>query len=121
MWVRPTRRDATVIKTAFLVPVRDNDGHPFSRSLWYELERRLVQSFGGYSRASDVRGAWEHQGRVYRDISRQYSVSLERWIELPAWLALIGWVQTSFHQEAIYIEVAGVPEVFEGLGPAERT
>jgi hypothetical protein len=30
-------------------------------------------------------------------------------------------VQASFHQEAIYIEVAGVPEVFTGSDPAERS
>ncbi|MCI0584141.1 MAG: hypothetical protein L0227_14875 [Chloroflexi bacterium] len=100
-----------MIKAAFLVPIRDNDGRPFPRSSWIELERRLVDAFGGYSRMSAVHGAWEEHGRVYRDVSRQYVASLSSWMELPVWLDLVRWVRQAFRQEAIYIEVAGVPEI----------
>jgi hypothetical protein len=103
-----------MIKTHFLVPVRDNAGRPHSRGLWLELEQRLITLFGGYSRVTGIHGAWEYEGRIYRDISRGYSVSLERWTLLPVWLDLVRWARQAFQQEAIYIEVAGVPEI---IGP----
>ena len=99
-----------MIKTEFLVPVRDNEGHPFPRSCWRELEERLLP-FGGFFRQSDVTGAWQSDGPVYRDKSRRYVVALASWTEVPAWLALIQWVRERLRQEAIYIEIAGVPEV----------
>lgn len=60
-----------------------------------------------------VHGTWEHGGRLYRDVSRQYVVSLTSWRQLPAWLELMDWVRQAFTQRAIYIEVAGVPEVLD--------
>jgi hypothetical protein len=101
-----------VIKTVFLVPLRDNDGRPFAESDWLALEARLLQ-FGGFSWIDNVAGIWQASGRVYRDVSRQYTVSLKRWIQLPAWLEIVLWVRTHFRQEAIYIEVANVPDILE--------
>ena len=70
--------------------------------------------FGGVSWSGGVAGAWRSpSGRVYRDRNRQYTVSLERWSQFPDWLDVIRWVRERFRQEAIYIKVAGVPEVFE--------
>ena len=103
-----------MIKTVFLVPVRDNEGQPFVRLFWRELESRLIAAFGAFSRISGVIGAWESRGRIYRDRSRQYVVSLTSWRQLPGWLALVDWVRDATRQEAIYIEVAGVPEILEG-------
>ena len=98
-----------------LVPVRDNEGRRFPRSAWRELERRLVQS-GGLSLTPRVTGVWQSGGRVYRDINRQYVVSLTSWTQLPDWLGVVRWARDYFRQEAMYIEVAGVPEVIEGTG-----
>ena len=105
-----------MIKTEFLVPTRDNRGRPFPRSLWRRLEQQLIR-FGGFSRESGIVGAWEFEGRQHRDRSRRYVVALASWTQLPAWLSLIQWVRQEFGQEAIYIEVAGVPEV---LGSGDR-
>ncbi len=79
-----------MLKTVFLVPVRDNEGNRFDLRIWLELERRLTR-FGGFSMESGVRGVWEHQGRVYRDVSRRYTVSLKSWTNLPEWLELVRW------------------------------
>ena len=103
-----------MIKTLFLVPIRDSRGRLFRRSTWDELERRLLDAFGGYTELPSVSGAWRAGDRVYQDQSRQYVVSLTSWRQLPAWLELIGWVRERFSQEAIYVEVAGVPEILEG-------
>ena len=103
-----------LIRTVLLVPTRDNSGRPFPRPQWTELERRLATTFGGYSWTAGVHGAWEHQGRVYRDVSRQYLVTLQSWTQLGIWLDLVHWVRRTFQQEALYIEVAGVPEIISG-------
>jgi hypothetical protein len=102
-----------MIKTIFLVPVRDNDGRPFPRSAWRALEDRLLQ-FGGFSFTDGVYGTWQFGGRMYRDRSRRYTVSLTSWMQLPASLELVHWVRGTFRQEAIYVEVAGVPEIVGG-------
>lgn len=107
-----------MIKTQVLVPTRDNDGRAFGRSAWRELERRLL-AFGGYSRESGVFGGWtDASGRLYNDTSRQYTVALESWLDLAAWLAVVQWARTAFRQDALFIEVAGIPEVADGARQA---
>jgi hypothetical protein len=58
-----------------------------------------------------VVGAWESAGRRYRDRSRRYTLALGSWLDLPAWLDIVIWARERFRQEAIYIEVAGIPEI----------
>ncbi|MBA2449999.1 MAG: hypothetical protein H0V51_18425 [Chloroflexi bacterium] len=104
-----------MIGTSFLIPIRDNEGRPFLPSQWRALHQRLLVEFGGYTRVSNVQGAWEDRGRVYRDRNRQYLVSLESWTQLPAWLDLVRWARQTFRQEAIHVEVAGVPEILRNV------
>jgi hypothetical protein len=99
-----------MIETVMLVPTRDNEGKLYPRSTWRELELRLLQ-FGGLSDTGTGRGVWVSGSRVYRDRNRQFTVSLGSWKQLPAWLDVVAWVRTTFRQEAIYVKVAGVPEV----------
>lgn len=99
-----------MIKTMFLVPIKDNASRPFGRRHWEELEEKLLE-FGGYTLGGVVEGSWTAGGKVYRERSRSYIVSLESWTQLPEWLAVIRWVRETFRQEAIYIEVAGIPEI----------
>ena len=102
-----------MIKTVLLVPVRDNEGRPFPRSAWRALEEQLLQ-FGGFSRSANVAGVWASGNRIYRDVSRQYVVALTSWTQLPAWLVTVQRVRGLFRQEALYIEVAGIPEILAG-------
>jgi hypothetical protein len=99
-----------MIKTIFLVPVHDNTGGPFPESAWLALEERLAR-FGGFSWRSGVTGAWKAGDHIYRDRSREYTVSLDSWTQLADWLRLVRWAGQRFRQEAIYLEVAGLPEV----------
>lgn len=101
-----------MIKTLLLVPVTDNNGAPFGEPEWLALESRLVL-FGGFSLRTGVEGAWEAGGRIYRDRSREYSVALLSWWLLPAWLEIVDWARDHFRQVALYIEVAGIPEIRE--------
>ena len=105
-----------MIKTVVLIPERDNAGRAFPRSAWTEFEMRLF-AFGGWSRTRGVAGAWQDQGRISRDVSRRYEVALGSWGQLPAWLGLVRWARTRFDQEALYIEVVGLPEVWTGKEP----
>jgi hypothetical protein len=104
-----------MIKTIFLVPERDNRGRRFPTDRWNALEQRLI-AFGGASRRFGVQGFWEFGGRVYRDRSREYTVGLSSWFQLAAWLETITWMLEAFEQEAIYFEVAGVPEIAAKTG-----
>ncbi len=101
-----------MIKTMVLIPVFDNDGAPFSSSDWLQLESRLL-AFGGLNWTDNVTGMWRSTDRVYQDRCRQYVVSLPSWLQLAAWLEVVLWARTRFRQVAIYIEVAGIPEVLE--------
>lgn len=102
-----------MIKTTFLIPVRDNEGRAFEPEAWAELDRRLLR-FGGASDTGRVTGTWENDGGgVHREKSRQYQVSLQRWTDLPDWLDLIRWARHRFRQQAIYVEVAGIPEIID--------
>jgi hypothetical protein len=105
-----------VIETVIVVPVRDNEGRPFERALWDDLEERLFQ-FGGLTGPFEVRGAWQSGGRTHRDRNRQYTVALQSWLQLPAWLEVVQWARAAFRQEAMYIKVAGTPEIVTGVVP----
>lgn len=57
---------------------------------------------------------WQSGERTYRDTSAQYVVSLTSWTQLPEWLLIVRWARTRFRQEAIYVKVAGIPEIIAG-------
>lgn len=102
-----------MVKTLVLIPVVDNDGVPFAEDDWQALESRLLR-FGGFSLRAGVEGVWEAGGRIYRDRSREYTVALTSWWLLPAWLDVVDWARAHFRQVALYVEVAGSPEVRDG-------
>lgn len=103
-----------MIKALFLVPVQDNDGHPFPRAFWAELDDRLVAAFGGFTRTPGISGAWQSGGRIYRDESSQFTLALTSWWDVPALLAIMEWVRVTTRQEALYVEIAGIPEIRSG-------
>ena len=98
-----------MIKTLVVIPRRDNQGRPYPWPVWQELHDRLTL-LGGYTRAPSE-GEWVAQGQRYRDRSYSYTVSLDSIKQLPAWLDIVRWAQQAFSQEAMYVEVAGQPEV----------
>jgi hypothetical protein len=104
-------RAGAMIKTIFLVPVRDNSGRLFPPAYWRDLRSQLMGQFGAFSRRSGVLGMWQAGGRVYQDVSYEYTISLTSWRQLAAWLAVVDQVRERFRQEAIYVEIAGVPEI----------
>lgn len=104
-----------MIKTVVLIPVRDNDGKAFPRTLWRELADRLTAIEGGYSYTGKVKGEWvDKDGTTYTDWTNRYEVALTTWRNLGKWLAVVDWAREAFRQEAMYVEVAGVPEILRG-------
>jgi hypothetical protein len=99
-----------VIETVLLVPLADNDGKRFKPALWRQLERRLLR-FGGFTGPLQVAGTWQAGSRMYRDTNLQFVVSLASWAQLPHWLTVVRWALFRFRQEALYIKVAGIPEI----------
>lgn len=100
-----------MIRTLFLVPTRDNDGRRFDLDDWRALDERIGARFGGYTEPPPVRGVWRAGSRTYRDVNRQFVIALDSWEQLPEWLDLVRWARTRFRQEAVYIEVAGIPGI----------
>lgn len=58
-----------------------------------------------------VRGAYEADGKIIENESREYIASIRSWSSLPAWLKVILWAKELFGQDFIYVEVVGVPEL----------
>jgi hypothetical protein len=69
--------------------------------------------FGGFTRIPGVVGVWQSGEQVYRDRHHQYIVTLTTWVQLPAWLDVVSSACLTFRQEAMYIEVAGVPDIIK--------
>lgn len=101
-----------MIKALLLVPLRDNERNPFSYRAFRALEDELTNLAGGVTAQGGVTGVWsDAAGRVYRDRSRQYIVALSSWRQLPEFLALVERARISLRQEAMYVEIGGIPEI----------
>jgi hypothetical protein len=100
-----------VIKAVVFIPARSNAGRPFPRTVWDALIERL-ERFGGYTRGPRQIGAWHDGARWYREANFPFTVVLSV-RDLAAWLDLLAWVQEVFEQEALYVEVAGQPEIVD--------
>lgn len=106
-----------MIETMFLVPERDNAGAPLPLGFWRTLRGELAARFGGFSERRGVEGRWVYEGRTYHDRSRELTVAFSTWGQLPAWLAIVEWARVEARQEALYIRVAGTPEIWTGWPP----
>lgn len=100
-----------MIKATILVPKRDNNGLPFERITLQVFEARFVELSGGFSITRDVEGVWRYEGRTYLDRSDRYEVAMPDWDGVAPFLKLARWARVQFRQEAMYIEIAGIPQV----------
>lgn len=109
------------IKVVVLIPERDNEGQSHSVALWRLWEARLMTTFGGYTVERKVSGQWANEmGERFSDISHEYVVALTSWRQLPAWLAVVSWACRLFRQEAVFTEIAGVPEILAPMPDLEH-
>lgn len=100
-----------------LVPVADNDGRLFRPHVWAELEIRCMAVSGGYNVQLGIQGVWVDTDRyTYRDTVNAYTIALISIRQLSAWVALVEWVLVILRQEALYVEINGVPEIVRKRG-----
>lgn len=94
----------------FHCPVQFNDGRPVPPELISKLEEIVCADCGGFT-VSAVEGAWEDDGRVYREPMRRYLVGVEA-DRLGAFQSKIeSLIKGEFAQLAVWFEVDGVPEI----------
>jgi len=88
-----------------LLPLADNDGIPFPDAAFAAFEDFLVSVAGGFTRRADVEGAWRApDGRVMRDRSRSYVVSVPVPIADRVASQIDQYVRRQFRQQAAYVE-----------------
>lgn len=100
-----------MIRTLIHIPLRDNGGRPFTAAAFKEFESQALELAGGWTRETGAVGAWKDGDTVYDDELRVYSIALSSWLQVPAFLKLAEWARVQFAQEAIYVEIAGIPEI----------
>lgn len=103
-----------LIKALVLIPTRYNDGNPVGRRSFAEFETRFEAISGGFSRRDGVQGAWSHEGVRYTARSREYTVGVDSWRKVVAFLEVVDWARVEFDQMEMYVEIMGVAET---LGP----
>ena len=88
-----------------LVPLRDNDGVPFTDVDFERLEDYLLSLAGGFTRRADVEGVWRSpEGVVMRDRSRAYALTLPRKVADLQMSLLTVYIRKQFRQEAAFVE-----------------
>ena len=97
--MRPTTR------LELLIPLVDNDGVPFADPAFADFEDFLITAAGGFTRRGDVEGAWRSpDGRVMRDRSRSYVVTVPEDITDRAASSIDQYVRRQFRQQAAFVE-----------------
>jgi hypothetical protein len=101
-----------MIESVIFLPRRDNDGKVFPASQRVAFEQRVLAAFNGFTRQGNLQGVWQSpQGPVYLDQQVAYTVALASWRQVPVWLAIVEWALVAYRQEALYVKVAGIPEI----------
>ncbi len=96
-------RDTTRLE--LLLPLADNDTVPFSDAAFTAFEDFLVQLAGGFTRRGDVEGAWRApDGRVMRDRSRSYAVTVPEHLTDRVASSIDHYVRRQFRQQATFVE-----------------
>ncbi|GGO29813.1 hypothetical protein [Deinococcus humi] len=92
-----------------LLPLYDNEGHPFGPDLYAPVRQLLAQHFGGlttYSRAPAA-GLWKEGEQTVRDDLVVYEVMAEE-LDRSWWAAYREELRTAFRQEALVVRAQPV-------------
>lgn len=97
-------RDA--LHVDILVPITSNEGVPFSDASFELFEQVLLTAAGGFTRRSDVEGAWQApDGRVLHDRSRSYAVTLSASDAEATIDEIDQFIRAHFQQHASFLEL----------------
>lgn len=103
-----------MIKTVVLLPIDVTWSTETARAERDKVGLMLVKLFGGFTYEGTVEGSWRPPGEgntTVSDTSHRYTVTLSSWMDLRMWLDFVQQMRYRLRQEAIYIEVAGIPEI----------
>jgi hypothetical protein len=93
----------------FLLPLRDNERHPFPRADFEKVRTELTERFGGVTAflQSPASGAWkEEEGGMVRDEMLLFEVMVER-LDRTWWSHYRAELERRFRQERIVVRALG--------------
>jgi hypothetical protein len=92
-----------------LLPVRDNHGRKFNRTLYAKIHAQLVKRFGGLTAhaRSPARGLWNSKGSTKKDDMIILEVMTERF-DRKWWKEYRASLEKAFRQEEIVVRVHNV-------------
>ncbi len=93
----------------FLLPLRDNDGHPFGRAPFEKVREELTLRFGGVTAfvQSPAAGLWRQEGEVARDELLLHEVMVERF-DRAFWRRYRQELEERFGQQAVLMRAVPV-------------
>ena len=101
----PTTPMRETTRLEFLVPIADNEGTPFLDAAFATFEDFLLDLAGGFTFRGQVDGAWRApDGRVLRDTSRSYVISVPEARANQVATSIDHEVRRRFRQEATFLE-----------------
>jgi hypothetical protein len=89
-----------------LLPVRDNQGRKFRRTVYSQIHEELVMRFGGLTAhaRSPAHGLWSSKGSTKRDDMIIVEVMTKR-LDLKWWKKYRAALERSFSQDEIIVRV----------------
>jgi hypothetical protein len=49
---------------------------------------------------------------VFEDDNTEFTVALSSWWQVPAFIAVVEWARDAFLQEAMFVQIASVAEIY---------
>jgi hypothetical protein len=98
-------------RATFTIPKQDNEGRTFPKTTILEIQRNILETYGGYTVRS-VHGGWmDGDGKVYQEQNFEYTVVLEehQLKDLKNWLEKM---KAVLRQEAMFLEVGDTEVTF---------
>ncbi len=102
-----------LIEAVIPIPANSNASVPFTEVEWAALYARLASVAEGATRRGPHSGVWidPQTGTEYSEPVFEIEVGIESWMQIGAFVEVARWALSHFDQRAIFIKIAGVPEV----------
>ena len=95
--------NSNLVEYSFLLPSCNNSGETYHTAQWQNLESKLVDQFGGYTRQAGFSGQWVNDnGVTLSDILVRYSVACEL-ADYPALRKLVLQACVDWGQACVYL------------------
>jgi hypothetical protein len=102
-----------MIELQILIPLTDNNGESFQIGVITRFEQMLIKTFNGMSKLpGTIQGAWNDQGKTYRDELVIYLVFVDGIINRSKDIhRVIRFAKRNFGQLAIAVRYQGISEI----------